>query len=207
MKTLLLGFLAIIFTISGVFAQSDAQNIIEVNMGFTRNEIQRALDNSQNSTSDDIQLLLFEPEVWKANLAKTLKVSVSDFPADWQAPVREQLEKLRGLINEAGKNNSWKQPPFKRPVEENMAKAKFLTYYKGGSVLNIGSNYKDWNMFKNSLGIPTNRFIRGTALLKIPNRPYCQVQEWIVKQSYAGGRWSASKVDSFGGGGYFVKCP
>ncbi len=201
-------FLATILLFSAsIFAQSEAQDIIEVNMGFTRNEIKRALDNSNNITSDDIQLLLFEPDVWKANLAKTLKVSVSDFPADWQAPVREELEKLRGLINEAGKNNSWQQPPFKRPTEEGMAKAKFISYYAGVSVLNIGSNYKDWNMFKNSLGVPTNRFIRGTALLKLPKRPNCQVQEWIVKQTYAGGKWSASKVDSFGGGGFFVKCP
>lgn len=207
MKWTLFLITVLVFSMS-VFGQSNAQDIIEVNMGFTRNEIKRALDSSNNSVSDDIQLLLFEPDVWKANLAKTLKVSVSDFPADWQAPVREELEKLRGLVDTAGKNNSWQQPPFKRPTEEGMAKAKFIAHYAGVSVLNIGSNYKDWNMFKNSLGVPTNRFIRGTALLKLPKRPACQVQEWIVKQTYAGGgKWSASKVDSFGGGGFFVKCP
>lgn len=191
-----------------VFAQSDAKTIIEVNMGFTRTEINRALDNPKNITSDDIQLLLFEPDVWKANFAKSLKLSAADFPADWQAPVSEKLEELRKLIDDAGKNRAWEQPPFKRPTEEGMAKAKFISYYAGVSVLNIGSNYKDWNIFKNSLGVPTNRFIRGTALLKLPKRPNCQVQEWIVKQTYAdGGKWSASKVDSYGGGGFFVKCP
>lgn len=207
MKLIFLLMTILAFSTS-VFSQSDAKNIIEVNMGFTRNEINRALDNPKNITSDDIQLLLFEPDVWKADFAKSLKLSPSDFPADWLSPVREKLEELRRLIDEAGKNRTWEKPLFKRPVEEGMAKAKFISYYSGVSVLDIGSNYKDWNMFKNSLGVLTNRFIRGTALLKLPKRPFCQVQEWIVKQTYSGGgKWSASKVDSFGGGGFFVKCP
>ena len=187
-------------------AQSDAESTIQVYMTFARSDINRALNDTNNSTSDDIQLLLFEPEAWKASLARTIKVTLADFATNWQDPVKDVLEELRVLINTQGKSRSWKQPPFSRPAEETMAKSKFIAHYKGATVLKIGSNYKDWNMFKNSLGIPTNRFIRGLALLKIPNRPYCQAQEWVVRQTYAGGRWSAAKVDSFGGGGFFMKC-
>lgn len=205
MKTILFIALLLLFAIPA-FGQSDAKTKIEANMLFVRTDIRRALDDTNNSTSDDIQKLLFEPEVWKASFAQSIKVTPADFPANWQNPVKDILEELRGLINDQGKTRAWKQPPFSRPTEETMAKSKFLAYYKGATVLKIGSSYKDWNMFKNSLGIPTNRFIRGLALLKIPNRPYCQAQEWIIRQTYLGGRWSASKVDSFGGGGFFMKC-
>ena len=98
-------------------------------------------------------------------------------------------------------------PQFNRPVEQNMAKVRFLAYYPGATVLKIGSSFTGLEDVQNSLGIPTNRFIRGWALLKITGRPNCQAQEWIIKQEYAGGgRWSASKVDSFGGGGVFMQC-
>lgn len=186
---------------------SDFASVIDANVGFARNQIQRAIDHEQNSASDDIQKLLFEPEAWKAEMLKFVKAPpTAKFPASAWAEIQEKANELRALIEEGAPKRSWQQPPYNRPVEQNMAKAKFLGYYAGASVLKIGSNFNDWKMYKNSLGIPTNRFIRGVALLKIPGRPYCQAQEWIIKQTYAGGRWSASKVDSFGGGGVFMQC-
>lgn len=173
---------------------------------FAKNQIQRSIDDPKNSVPDDIMKLLYQPDVWKAELAEIIKVPVSQFPADWLSSIQDKVDELKGLLEKGAKERSWTQPPFNRPVEQNMAKAKFLSYYKGATVLKIGSNYKDWNMFKNSLGIPTNRFIRGLALLKFPNQEFCIAEEWIVKQTYAGGKWSASKVDSFGGGGVLMKC-
>lgn len=205
MKQILFMILTGLLSIS-VYAQADVKTKIDANLMFVGKDIQRAIDDPKNSTSDDVQKLLFEPEVWKAELAKIINATPDQFPADWRSTVQSRLDQLSKLINDGAPSRSWVPPPFSRPVEEGMAKTKFLAYYKGASVLKIGSNYKDWNMFKNSLGIPTNRFVRGIALLKIPKRPFCQVQEWIVKQTYAGGRWSAAKVESFGGGGVFVKC-
>lgn len=189
-----------------VFAQSDAKTKIDANLMFAKNQIQRSIDDPKNSVPDDVMKLLYQPEVWKAELAVIIKEPVSAFPANWLAPIQDKINELKGLLENGWKDRSWKQPPFSRPVEEGMAKAKFLSYYKGASVLKIGSNYKDWNMFKNSLGIPTNKFIRGIALVKYPGQEFCIQQEWIVKQTYAGGKWSASKVDSFGGGGVLMKC-
>jgi len=206
MKRNLILIMTIFLLVSGVFAQADVKTKIDANLMFVRKDIQRAIDEPKNSTSDDVQKLLFEPEVWKTELAKIINASPSEFPSNWRDSVQDKLDELKGLIDSGGKSRSWEQPAFNRPVEQNMAKAKFLAYYKGATVLKIGASFGDWKMYKNSLNIPTNRFIRGFALLKIPNRPYCQAQEWIIKQTYAGGKWSAAKVDSFGGGGVFMKC-
>ncbi|MBS1793426.1 MAG: hypothetical protein JSS81_06205 [Acidobacteria bacterium] len=206
MKKLLVMMFSMLLFAPAAFAQADIKTKIDANLMFVRKDIQRAIDDPKTSTSDDVQKLLFEPEIWKAELAKIINAKPSDFPANWRASVEDKLDELKGLIDSGGKSRAWEQPAFSRPTEQNMAKTKFLAYYKGATVLKIGSSFQDWKMYKNSLGIPTNRFIRGWALLKIPNRPYCQAQEWIVKQTYAGGRWSASVVDSFGGGGVFMKC-
>ena len=206
MKKLMILTVFVILSVSGVFAQADLQTKIDANLMFVRKDIQRAIDDPKTSTSDDVQKLLFEPEVWKAELAKVINATPAQFPTNWRASVEDKLDELKGLIDAGGKSRSWEQPAFKRPAEEAMAKGKFLAYYKGATVLKIGSSFNDWKMYKNTLGIPTNRFIRGFALLKIPNRPFCQAQEWVIKQTYAGSKWSASKVDSFGGGGVFMKC-
>jgi hypothetical protein len=186
---------------------AEFQSKIDANVMFARNQIQRAIDEQRNSTSDDIQKLLFEPEKWKAELLKLVGApATAKFPSSSWAQIQEKANELKSLIEQGAPSRSWEQPAFNRPVEQNMAKAKFLAYYPGSTVLKIGSSFGDWKMYKNSLGIPTNRFIRGWALLKIPGRPYCQAQEWIIKQTYKGGSWSASTVDSFGGGGVFMQC-
>ena len=155
---------------------------------------------------DDVQKPLFQPDVWKAELAKIIGATPAQFPANWSASIQDKLTELKSLIETGAAKRSWEQPAFNRPVEQNMAKTKFLVYYKDATVLKIGSSFGDWKMHKNSLGVPTNRFICGLALLKIPGRPHCQAQEWIIKQAYKGGGWSASTVDSFGGGGVFMQC-
>lgn len=204
-KIVLLLSIVMILTHS-IFAQADAKTKIDANLMFAKNQIQRSIDDPKNSVPDDVMKLLYQPDVWKAELAVIIKEPVSAFPANWFAPIQDKINELKGLLENGWKERSWKQPPFSRPVEEGMAKTKFLSYYKGASVLKIGSNFKDWNMYKNSLGIPTNRFIRGLALVKFPNQEFCIQQEWIVKQTYKGGGWSASVVDSFGGGGILMKC-
>jgi hypothetical protein len=183
------------------------QNTLDINLNSARLQIQRAIDDPRNHTGDGVQELLFETEKAKANLMTSLKAPGKPFPAASFAPLQEKLDELKALIESGAPNRHWEQPPFNRPVEQGLARPKFLAYYPGVTILKIGSSFTDWKMYKNSLGIPTNRFIRGWILLKRPNRPFCQAQEWIIKQEYAGGgRWSASKVDSFGGGGTFMSC-
>jgi len=203
-KTLLI-LAAVLLASAATNAQSC--NALDANMGFANNAIKSSLNNTWHVVSDDIQKLLFTPDVWKAELAKVMNCSPASFPSNWMDRIKDNYNELKAAVENEGKTRSWKERSFQRPTEQAMAKAKFLAKYSGASVLKIGSNYKDWNVFKNSLGIPTNRYVRGEAVLKIPGRPYCQAQEWVVKQTYKGGGFGASVVEFPGGAGYFVICP
>lgn len=181
--------------------------MIDVNMGFANNAMSSSLANGSNVVSDDIQNLLFTPDIWKAKLAKEINCPVEKFPANWMDRVRENYDGLKRIVENDGKSRVWKERSFQRPVEQSLVKTKYTAKYPGATILKIGSNYKDWNIFKNSLGIPTNRYIRGEILLKIPGRRFCQAQEWVVKQAYKGGGYGASVAENVGGAGYFVMCP
>lgn len=180
---------------------------LDANMMFANNALQSSLNSPFHVISDDMQKLIFTPDVWKAELAKYLNCPVTKFPANWMDNVRDNVAALKTIADTNGKSLAWKKRPFQRPVEQAIVKSKYTAKYPGLTIYEIGSNYKDWNVFKNSLGIPTNRYVRGELLIKIPGRPYCQAQEWVVKQAYKGGGFGASVAENIGGAGYFVQCP
>ncbi len=206
MKKLLLITIVTLTSISAVNAQEKC-DALDANMMFANNALQSSLNSPFHVITDDMQKLLFTPDVWKAEMAKFLNCPVSKFPADWMSPVSENVSKLKAIADADGKSKTWKESPFQRPVEQNLVKSKYTAKFPGLTIYKIGSNYKDWNVFKNSLGIPTNRYVRGELLVKIPGRPYCQAQEWVVKQAYKGGSYGASVAENIGGAGYFVQCP
>ncbi len=205
MKNILLAVTITIAAASFARAQGSC-NALDVNMGFANNALASSLANSSHIISDDMQKLLFTPDVWKAELAKVMNCSPSAFPSNWMDRIRDNYNELKAIADNDGKTKVWKDRPFQRPTEQAIVKTKYLAKYPGVKILKIGSNYKDWNVFKNSLGIPTNRYVRGEILLQIPGRPYCQAQEWVVKQAYKGG-YGASVAENIGGAGYFVQCP
>ena len=190
---------------SAVFANAQCGDAYTY-AGFTRTAILSSLAGF-HSVGDDLQKLLFEPGAYKADFAKELKCTASQLPANWDERFRTELAQLKTIVDRDSKSLAWKPRLHQRPVEQKMVTAKFNAFYPGVTIVKIGSDFKDWNTYKNSLGIPTNRFIRGEAVLKFANRPGCQAHAWIVKQTYKGGGWSASMVEAFGGGGYFVMCP
>jgi len=184
-----------------------ACNALDVNMGYANNALASSLANTWHIVSDDMQKLLFTPDIWKAELAKVMNCSPSSFPPNWMDRVRTNYDELKAAVESEAKTRVWKERPFQRPTEQALVKAKYTAKYPGLTIYKIGSNYNDWNVFKNSLGIPTNRYVRGEILIKIPGRPYCQAQEWVVKQAYKGGSYGASVAENIGGAGYFVVCP
>lgn len=205
MKRLLIAITIILCLAAFAHGQGSC-NALDANMGFANNALASSLANTWHTVSDDMQKLLFTPDVWKAELAKVMNCSPSAFPSNWLDRVRTNYDELKSAVENEGKTRAWKDRSFQRPTEQAMAKTKFLAKYPGAKILKIGSNYKDWNVFKNSLGIPTNRYVRGEAVLQIPGRPYCQAQEWVVKQAYKGGGFGSSVVEFPGGAGYFVMC-
>lgn len=206
MKRTLLA-ITFLFSLSAFINAQGSCNALDANMGFANKALASSLANTWHIVNDDMQKLLFTPDVWKAELAKVMNCSPSSFPANWMDRVRTNYDQLNSAVDNEGKTRAWKERPFQRPTEQAIVKTKYLAKYPGAKILKIGSNYKDWNVFKNSLGIPTNRYVRGEVLLQIPGRPYCQAQEWVVKQAYKGGGYSTSVAEGIGGSGYFVMCP
>jgi hypothetical protein len=103
MKKVLLVLALVIFPVSGVLAQSDAITKIEANLMFAKNQIQRSIDDPKNSVPDDIMKLLYQPDVWKAELAEIIKVPVSQFPADWLSSIQDKVDELKGLLEKGAK--------------------------------------------------------------------------------------------------------
>lgn len=202
----ILSIAIVVFSLSGIASAQEKCDALDANMMFANNALQSSLNSPFHVITDDMQKLLFTPDVWKAEMGKFLNCPVSKFPANWMDPVRENLTKLKAIADSDGKSVVWKDRPFQRPTEQALVKSKYTTKYPGITIYKIGSNYKDWMVYKNSLGIPTNRYVRGELLVKIPGRPYCQAQEWVVKQQYKGG-YGASVAENIGGAGYFVQCP
>ncbi|HMT09090.1 MAG TPA: hypothetical protein PKA82_13880 [Pyrinomonadaceae bacterium] len=203
----LIAILGLSLALVSVGSAQNKCSALDANLGFTNNALRDALANSFHVISDDLQKLLFSTDAWKADMAAFLKCSPSDFPSNWMDRISERYNELKAVADNDGKTRTWKDRPFQRAVEQNLVKSKYTAKYPGVKILKIGSNYKDWNVFKNSLGIPTNRYVRGEVLLQIPGRPYCQAQEWVVKQQYKGGSYGASVAENVGGSGYFVMCP
>ncbi len=186
----------------------------QVFIGIWRDEIERVTRSTDGFVSDLVQRMMFDP-TWKTEkFAEVQKVyasgglgtpSMSMFDA-----IKPDLDKVRVIIDRDSKANSWEVPPHKEPAIENFAKQRFVThpYYKGSTVLKIGSNYRTWKVYKNSIGIPTNQYKRGNMLVKRPEQPgLCQNREWIVKQEYiGGGRFGPMKMEGMGEGGKYVKC-
>ena len=187
-----------------------AQSFIKI----WRYDIEKAINDQKGFIYDDIQRMLYDPtwktekfaEVQKAYTSEGLGApSMNMFDA-----IEPDLAKVRERIDRDSKTNTWQQPPNSDPAMESFFKSKLLAHpnHKGTQVLKIGSNYSNWRIFKNSLGVPTNQYKRGLFLAKRPGQNgLCQIREWIVKQEYTGGgRFGPSKVESFGGAGIYAKC-
>ena len=97
MKRNLFLILAIFLFVSGAVAQTDIKTKIDANLMFAKNQIQRAIDEPKNNTSDDIQKLLFELEVWKVELAKVINATPAQFPANWASPVQDKIDELKEM--------------------------------------------------------------------------------------------------------------
>jgi hypothetical protein len=91
-------------------------------------------------------------------------------------------------------------------------KAQFVREYPGAQVLKIGSDYATWVQRKSLSYVASderfryykvdyNSYKRGTALLKIPGRPLCQTQDWVVGRSAKG-----LVAVAVGGSGTFMRC-
>ncbi len=178
-------------------------------------QITRELDTVEKDPEDRIsmlsQVMFWETERWKADMFTKLKPFFSNLdaavPDDYLDPYIQRAMQLKQRRETAGAERAFVQPPNRDAAVEQWVRGQYQSAIPGVQVLKIGSEYADWRIFTNRIGVPTSRTKRGWALLKVPNRPICQGREWIVKQDYAGGgRYTANKVDSLGYTGILMKC-
>ncbi|MDM7922694.1 MAG: hypothetical protein QUS14_10380 [Pyrinomonadaceae bacterium] len=178
-------------------------------------QISKELDIVERDSEDRIsmisQLMFWDTDKWKAEMFTKLQpafaASNATIPDDYLDTYIARAMELRKRREAAGATRSFTPPPNRDAAIEQWVRAQYQKSIPGIQILKIGSQYADWRVFTNNIGIPTSRTKRGWALVKVPNRPMCQGREWIVKQDYAGGgRYSASKVDSLGYTGILMKC-
>lgn len=169
------------------------------------------MNDSEPVLSDDHQLLVFEPAAWR--IAFTNKSQIAQkgtgakLPDSFFKEIVAKAAEVKEFINTDAPNRTFKAPPYKDTTVETFVRGRYATGLKGVQIIKMGMDYTTWKIWKNSLGIPTHQTKRGRALVKVPSRPFCQEQEFVVEKEYIGGRYGAMKIQGkVGGAGMFMSC-
>ena len=176
-------------------------------------DMNTAIGHSRNLVFDKTQILLYEPEKWKAKIAADLKPKFAEYGTsmspDFFSDVDKKAAELRAVIDRTAPTRTFERPGNRDAAVEGIVKRKFAAEIPGVQIVDIGGSYPKWERRDGAdlTGMGTgyklyrltvNYYKRGEALVKIPNRPYCQSRSWVVRQ-----RGMAVSLD---GGGEFVKC-
>lgn len=96
---------------------------------------------------------------------------------------------------------------FHNPLEERMMKGE-MGSLAALKIHQLGLADSAWQISKNEIGIPTARFKRGYAWVRVPteDHPYCRLYEVNIIQDYAGGGTYAASYAKFLGNTLFG-CP
>jgi len=190
----------------------------QITLTVTEDNLKFAFNHQKNRVPDETQMLVYERDKWKQLQIPKYKPRFAEYgiemPMDFFAGVEKKADELQKLIEQTAPNRAWEQPPFHDPAVESLIRSRYAADpdYRGVTVLNIGLDYKIWTERKGLSYIGSdssfryykveyNYYKRGWALVKLPNRPYCQAQEWIVGRGAKG-----MVLVSLGGSGIFMKC-
>lgn len=188
-----------------------------INLGYTEENLNFGFNEPDNPVRMETQRLIWERDKWRAEKFAWLKPKYAEYkisvvPADATAAAEKRADELKEIVLRDAPNRSYKQPPWHDAAIEAFMKGKFAAEYPGAQVLKIGLDYKTWvkrqsltyvasdDIF-NYYKVNYNSYKRGTALLKIPGRPLCQMQDWVVGQS-----GKALVAVAVGGSGTFMRC-
>lgn len=195
-------------------AKTYSQSLLTI----TLDNLKKAIKDTKNRTVDETQILLFERDRWKAEMIAKAQAKFAEFgvemPTDFLAQVELKADELLNLINQNAPNRNWEKPPYNDSAVESFIRGKYLadSDYKGVKVLKIGLDYATWKKYESLsyLGsdsnfryykVEYNEYKRGWSLIKLPNQPFCQAQEFIVGRN--GGK---IVLVSLGGSGIFMRC-
>ncbi len=187
-----------------------------VNLGYTDENLNFGFNEPDNPVRWETQQLIWERDKWRkeklAWLRPKFAVYKVDVPSDATSAAEARADQLKTIVMRDAPNRSYKQPPYHDAAVESVVKAQFAKEYPGVQVLHIGLDYKTWVQRKSLSYVASddlfryykvsyNSYKRGTALLKIPGRPFCQMQDFVV------GRGAKGVVPAgVGGSGTFMRC-
>ncbi|MBP6004502.1 MAG: hypothetical protein KA746_13800 [Pyrinomonadaceae bacterium] len=188
-----------------------------VGMGYSIENLNFGFNEPENPLRMEVQEMLWNREKWRAAKIAELKpryatYGITSVPADATAEVEKRAAELWKLVERGAPNRFYKQPPHRDAAVEAFVRAKFTSQYPGAQVLKIGLDYNTWVQRKSLTYVESdeifkyykvnyNSYKRGSVLLKIPGRPFCQMQEWVV------GKGSQGLVAAgMGGSGTFMRC-
>ncbi len=187
-----------------------------VNLGYTEENLNFGFNEPDNPLRMETQQMIWERDRWRTEKIAWLKPKYAQYgaavPADVFDAAFKRADDLRSKVDRDGPGRSYKQPKYHDAAIESFMKGKFAAQYPGAQVVKIGLDYTTWvkrqsltyvasDDYFNYYRVNYNSYKRGTALLKIPGRPLCQTQDWVV--GLDGGKLVAVAV---GGSGTFMRC-
>lgn len=187
-----------------------------VNLGYTDENLNFGFNEPDNPVRMETQQLIWERPKWRAEKIAWLKPKYAEYgaevPADVFDAVDKRADELKAKVLRDAPNRSYKMPPNRDAGVEAFMRGQFAKEYPGVQVIKIGLDYATWVQRKSLTYVGSdeifryykvnyNSYKRGTALLKIPGRPLCQMQDWVV------GRGASGLVPvAVGGSGTFMRC-
>jgi hypothetical protein len=187
-----------------------------INLGYTDENLRFGFNEPNNPVRWETQQLIWERDKWRAEKLAWLRPKYAEYkvdvPADATAAAEAKADELKAIVLRDAPNRSYKQPPYRDAAVEAVVKSSLAKEYPGVQVLQIGLDYRTW-VKRQSLDyvasddlfryyrVSYNSYKRGTALLKIPNRPLCQMQDFVV-----GLNGGAVVPAGVGGSGTFMRC-
>ncbi|MGD9561351.1 MAG: hypothetical protein AB7F88_03485 [Pyrinomonadaceae bacterium] len=187
-----------------------------VNLGYTDENLNFGFNEPDNPVRMETQQLIWDREKWRVEKLAWLRPKYAEYgaqvPSDVFDAVEKRADELKAMVLRDAPGRSYKQPPHHDAAVESFMRRQFAKEYPGVQVLKIGLDYTTWVQRKSLSYVGSdeifryykvsyNSYKRGTALLKIPNRPLCQTQDWVV------GRGAKGLVAvAVGGSGTFMRC-
>lgn len=187
-----------------------------VNMGYTDENLNFGFNEPDNPVRMETQELIWDRAKWRAAKLAWLKPKYAEYgaevPADAFDAVEKRADELKAKVLSEAPNRSYKQPLHKDAAVESFMRGQFAKEYPGSQVIKIGLDYNTWVQRKSLTYVGSdeifryykvnyNSYKRGTVLLKLPGRPLCQTQDWVV------GRGAQGMVAvAVGGSGTFMRC-
>lgn len=186
-------------------------------------KLDEAMQNSEGLIEDELQTLLYERAAWEQTHLKNLKKKYTERGAVMSPEVLKPLDEyaagIKAKIESDAAGREWEPPHAADAALEALAKRRFATDFPGSQVLKTGMTFTTWKVENTKSFVGSDSFWRyyritpgafrykmGRALVKMPNRPLCQIREFQVTQPKAGAGFGAAKA-SIAGAGIFVKCP